>query len=164
MSDEQILTAPSTATDGRSGGPGVEGTVSSPPPAGPPDAVSFGRQYPLVELTLKVRVDINMPLPEGLAEALSDVLQYWSDGRKHFHTELIEEGFAVSVRKAVEQSAMRKHHTVYGNETVTMEGGKWKKSRASIETERETENLRSRIYGSLKCVESVLSVDDSEWD
>jgi hypothetical protein len=162
VSNEQDSDRAIPATDGSLGGPGEGSTLSSSLPAGPPGAVSLPERHPLIELTLKVRVDINMPMPAGLAERLDGDLRYWSDGRKHFSAELVEHGLTALIGQAVYEAVVQKYYALYGNEMIVSEGGRRSTSRASTEAVAETKNSRSHIYGSVRCAKAELAGDEPD--
>lgn len=149
--DAMITTAPSR-DDGKPGGPGEGGSVSSPLSVGPPGAVTF----PLARLCLDVAVDLNMEVPRGLADEISRIFADWNDGRKPFSVEAVERGLTEIVASAAYHAIEREFRKL--SNAMVKTGPNSETAWSVVKAEGATREMRVRIQGDVSC----LSVSESE--
>jgi hypothetical protein len=98
------------------------------------------------ELTLTFKVtQYGSPVDPDLATALNRIFHDWEEGRHPFTVEMVTEGLCMSIKNALYQCCQKRAQEKYGDEMVQMgpawQGPGWRKSRWSIEAEKEFDEL-----------------------
>lgn len=100
----------------------------------------------IVKLALEVKIDLGMPVPDGLAPHVSRLLSEYSDGRRMFDVEQIRVGLAEVVRKAVYHALEARFRETSGDGTRSV--------RSCLEAHEAMEPMRLRFHTELECTEA----------
>lgn len=103
-----------------------------------------------VKVTISLDVDL-CDLPEGVTleqVAKKLTLDYYSDGRYPFYSEMLHVGLDKSIQSAVEGATIDLMVTRYGNEVVLVPNGSY--SRAYHESSQATKAFHAYVSESIK--------------
>lgn len=118
-------------------------------------------------IKFEVSVELDGPVPAGLAEKVSAILSDWNDGRKPYAVELIEDGLRQVLRAALVAAVEAEQRAIYGNEMVPVPSmvaevgfGSSQSSKAGLEAARLLRRRKTFLSGDIKCTSVEWTQED----
>jgi hypothetical protein len=111
-----------------------------------------------VKINLEVTVDLGAEVPEGLEETLNDTFAEWSDGRKLFSVETVEDGLRRAIDRSVYCALMRKFLAIHGNKMVKV-GPRSHASKAGVATDKANRDYHIRIRENILCTNVSVIIE-----
>lgn len=132
--------------------------MSKKKPAPPAD-------HPRYRVKLEVLVDLDGPAPANMAEDMTALLTSWSDGRNLYATELIMDGLARQLFRALERGLELEQLAIHGSKmvpSIPRRRGSFT-AKHVLEAQKLLEGRNPRIVGSraIRCA-GVETISDEQ--